>query len=108
MGRRGTLAVVVLVRGDVEVAAWPLVGSDRPDLSVVEALARLQLAARALGCSVRLREVDAQLSEVLDLVGLCEVLAGGAGLGGPEAGRQAEGGEQAGVEEVVMPDDPVA
>ena len=98
--------MVVLVRGGAEVAIWPLVGSDRPDLSVVEELARLHLAARARGCWIQLRDVDAELSELLDLVGLGEVLTG-ARLG-PEAIGEPEDGEEAGVEEVVVPDDPVA
>jgi hypothetical protein len=89
--------MVVLVRDGVEVASWPLVGTGRPDLSVVEGLARLQLAARRLGCSIRLRSARGELPELLDLVGL-----------GVEVGGQAEDREQVRVEEVVMPDDPVA
>lgn len=105
--RRGdTGARVVLVRGDVEVASWPLAGWDHPDLAVVDELARWQLAARRLGCSIRLRGTCVELWELLDLLGLGEVVSGGAGLR-REAGRQAEGGEQVGIEEVVLPDDPV-
>jgi hypothetical protein len=52
-----------------------------PQLSVVDALARLQLAARRAGCTIRLRDPSAELLELLDLVGL-------AGL----VGRPAEGG----------------
>jgi hypothetical protein len=79
-----------------------LAGWDCPDLAVVEELARLQLAARRLGCSVRLRGACVELFGLLDLLGLSEV----AGLC-REVGGEAEGGEQVGVEEVVMPDDPV-
>ena len=92
-------ATVVLVRGPDEVASWPLTGKGRPDLSAVDALARLQLAARRLGCSIRLRDTCAELAELLDLVGLSECL---------QVGGEPEGGEQVGVEEVVMPDDPIA
>jgi hypothetical protein len=99
--------MVVLVRGDTEMASWPLAQCDRPDLSVVDELARWQLAARRLGCSIRLRNACVELVELLDLLGLGEVVSGTAGLLG-EAGREAEGREQGGVEEVVMPDDPVA
>lgn len=99
--------MVVLVRGDTEVTSWPLAQCDRPDLSVVDELARWQLAARRLGCSIRLRDACVELVELLDLLGLGEVVSGIVGLPG-EVGREAEGGEQGGVEEVVMPDDPVA
>ncbi len=98
--------MVVLVRGDVEVASWPLASGGRPDLAVVDELARWQLAARRLGCAIQLRAAGAELVELLELVGLGAVVTGVAGLG-PEAGGQAEGGEQAGGEEVVVPDDPV-
>lgn len=100
----GSNAVVVVVRGDVEVVMGRLVGL-RSDLAVVEALARLQLAARRLGCSIRLRDPTEELCELLDLVGLTFVVAGG--YGSPlEAGREAEGGKHLGVEEVVPPGDP--
>ena len=100
--RRDIHATVVLVCGPDEVACWPFTadaGDGRPDLSTVDALARLQLAARRLGCSIRLRDACADLVGLLDLVGLRECL---------EVGGQPEGGEQLGVEEVVVPDDPVA
>lgn len=99
----GVGAVVVLVRGDAELASWPLPRGDRPDLAVVDQLARWQLGARRLGCSIRLRDACPRLVELLDLVGLGELVSG-LGL---ETRGQAEGGEQRGVEEVVMPDDPV-
>ncbi len=89
--------MVVLVRGNAEVSSWPLAGGSRPDLFMVDELARLQVAARRLGCSIRLRDACTELSGLLDLVGLRV-----------EVGGEAEGGEQASVEEVVMPDDPVA
>jgi len=102
--RPDTYALVVLACGDVEVASWPLAGCGPPDLTVVEQLVRWQLAARRLGCSIRLRAVCGELSELLELLGLGAVVTGGLRF---EAGGQAEGGEQGGVEEVVMPDDPV-
>lgn len=97
--------MVVLVLGDSEVASWPLARGGRPDLTVVDELARLQLAARRLGCSIRLGDACIELVELLDLVGLDDVV-GGTDLR-REVVRKAEGGEQFGVEEVVMPDDPV-
>ena len=90
---------MVLVCGSDEVASWPLTGEGRPDLSAVDALARLQLAARQLGCSIRLRDTSAELTDLLQLCGLRGCL---------QVGGEPEGGEQLGVEEVVMPDDPVA
>ena len=96
--------MVVLLRGDTEVASWPLPAWGRFDLAVVEELARLQLAARRMGYSIRLRGAGVELSDLLDLAGLGEVVAG---LGLEPSGK-AEGGEQAGVKEVVPPDDPVA
>ena len=89
--------ILLLAPGDIELASWPLEGEGRPDLAAVDTVARLALAARRRGWSIRLQDVCAELEELLDLVGLrLEVV------------RQAEGGEEVGVEEVVMADDPVA
>jgi hypothetical protein len=49
------------------------------DLSVVEALARLQLAALRCGFRLQLHGADGGLVELLDLVGLGDVLRGGQG-----------------------------
>jgi hypothetical protein len=106
MRRADASAVLVLVRGDVELASW-LAQWDRADLAVVGQLARWQLAARRLGCLIRLRGACPELVELLDLVGLGELVSPSPGLRFQTRG-QAEGGEQRGVEEVVMPDDPVA
>ncbi len=67
--------MVVVVRGDAEVASWPLAGWGRPDLSVVDELARWQLTARRLGCSIRLRGACVELLELLELVGLGDVVS---------------------------------
>jgi predicted dithiol-disulfide oxidoreductase (DUF899 family) len=72
--------MVVLVRGDVELASWRLTSRDRPGLAVVDELARLQLAARRRGCSIRLRDACVELLELLDLLGLGEVVSDTAGL----------------------------
>ncbi len=93
-------AEVVLLRDGAEVATWPLACEDgRVDLRAVNALARLQLRAKRQGCTVSLRHACPHLVELLELVGLAGVL---------QVNRQTEGLEQGGVEEVVMPDDPVA
>jgi ABC-type transporter Mla MlaB component len=46
-----------------------------PDAVTVDALARLQLAARRHGCTVRLRHASGELRELLAFMGLAEVLA---------------------------------
>jgi ABC-type transporter Mla MlaB component len=45
-----------------------------PDAVTVDALARLQLAARRHGCQVRLRGTSEELRELLDFMGLSDVL----------------------------------
>ena len=100
---RDALATVVLVRGDVELSRWPLPAAGGADLAAVDALVRLQLAARRLGCGIRLCDADADLAGLLVLVGLAEAV----GLAREVVG-QAEHREELGPEEVVVPDDPVA
>ena len=64
---------MLLVRGDIEVASWPLESVPHADLSAIDELARLQLAARRLGCSIRLRGAWPELCELLHFAGLAEV-----------------------------------
>jgi ABC-type transporter Mla MlaB component len=45
-----------------------------PDAVTVDALARLQLAARRQDCQVRLRDASDELLELVDFMGLCDVL----------------------------------
>ena len=92
-------AEVVLLCDKAEVASWPLLCHNGVDLSTVDELARLQLEARRRGCSIWLRQACPELAGLLQLVGLAGVL---------QVGGQAEEAEEAGVEEVVVPDDPVA
>jgi hypothetical protein len=100
----------VLVHDGAGVAIWNLRREGRPDLALVDELARLQLAAKRLGCVIRLRNPDPALSRLLDLVGLAEVIAE---IGEEvratdlvvEVDREAEGGEQVGVEKRVEPGD---
>jgi anti-anti-sigma regulatory factor len=47
-------------------------GLTHPNLAAVNALARLQLTARRLGCRIRLRNAGPELQALLDLVGLGE------------------------------------
>jgi ABC-type transporter Mla MlaB component len=50
------------------------VGSVGPDAVTVDALARLQLAARRYGCQVRLRNASPELLELVAFMGLADVL----------------------------------
>jgi hypothetical protein len=69
-------------------------------------LARLQLAARRLGLSIRLQQPSKELCQLLDFVGLAALgRQGGSGLR-LERGREAEGCKQLRVEKVVEPRDP--
>ena len=47
-----------------------------PDAVTVDALARLQLAARRHGCQVRLRHASSELRELVAFMGLPDVLPG--------------------------------
>jgi STAS domain len=59
-----------------------------PDVAAVDALARLQLAARRSGCRICLQRVAPELRDLLDLMGLAEVFA--SGRSAFEVGRQLE------------------
>ena len=64
-----------------------------PDVHTIDALARLQLAARRLGMEIRLHHASSELLELIAFAGLCDVLR-------VEAGGQAEQWEERlGVEE---------
>jgi ABC-type transporter Mla MlaB component len=93
-------ARVQLECGDAEVLVVDVGGLTNPDVGTVDALARLQLTARRLGCRLQLRRASRELRGVLVLCGLSDVL-------GVEPRRQAEEREQAGrVEERVERGDP--
>ena len=49
-------------------------GALAADISTVDALARLQLNARRVGRSIRLRDAPSELEELIDFAGLSEVL----------------------------------
>jgi hypothetical protein len=68
------ITYVVLMRNDSEVASWPLPGLPRPDMSVIDELGRLQLAARRAGCEIRLRDACGFLWQLVHLAGLAEVV----------------------------------
>jgi hypothetical protein len=81
-----TDAVVVLSQHGEEIARWPLASLRRPDLAVVDDLARVRLAALRLGCSLVVLDACAELRALLDLVGLDAVVP--CGEAGPEPGPQ--------------------
>lgn len=84
---------VVVSHAGVEVAAWPVWLDGRPARESLDEIASCCLQARRLGYDVAVRGRRARwVSSMLSI----EV------LGEPEPG------EEAGVEEVVVPDDPVA
>jgi hypothetical protein len=87
--------MVVLSRNDVELATWPLWWWGRPGLEAVDELARLRLVAGRLGCSIRLRGACVELRDLLDLVGLGEVLLADTGRSA-RTGGEPEGGDEIG------------
>lgn len=96
---RTTRALVTLVHGGGESPLGRVVADDDDlDLALVDALARLQLHAGRLGCSVRLRAVCPRLADLLDVAGLAALL-GACSRSALEARRQAEAREQLDVEE---------
>jgi hypothetical protein len=69
------------------------VGTVKPDVHTIDALARLQLAAGRLGLDVRLRHASADLQDLIALAGLRDVLRVEPG------GQPEEREERVGVEE---------
>ncbi len=67
-------AIVVLAVGGTELARWPLAGSARPDLDVIDHLARLALVARRFGGEIGLHNAGPELLGLIDFVGLDDVL----------------------------------
>jgi ABC-type transporter Mla MlaB component len=65
----------LLEASNAEVAHCDVSGVDC-DAVTVDALARLQLAARRHGCRVRLRHASDELNKLVEFMGLREVLPG--------------------------------
>ena len=63
----------LLESSGADVALCDVRGID-PDAVTIDALARLQLAARRHGCQVRLRHASSELLELLAFMGLSDVL----------------------------------
>jgi ABC-type transporter Mla MlaB component len=64
----------LLERSDADIALCDVTGVE-PDGVTVDALARLQLGAQRSGCRVRLRNASSELLELVDFMGLRDVLA---------------------------------
>jgi len=63
----------LLQESGAEVAVCDVRGVE-PDAVTVDALARLQLGARRVGCRVRLRNASDELRELVAFMGLTDVL----------------------------------
>jgi ABC-type transporter Mla MlaB component len=63
----------LLEEARAEVALCDVAGVE-PDAVTVDALSRLQLAARRHGCRVRLRHASAELADLVAFMGLADVL----------------------------------
>ena len=63
---------MVLRRDGEDVLLGPVYGADRCDLGFVEDLLRVQLAARRFGWTIQLRQVQPDLRELIELVGLTD------------------------------------
>lgn len=99
--------VRAILEGATAVVVCDVAAIDRPDAETVEVMARLQLAARRSGCRVRLRHACGELRDLLELMGLSEVVpCSGSDL---EPRREVEQREPpGGVEEERDPVDPLA
>ena len=93
--------IVILAGDGPPVATFAVGGCGRPDLSVLDTVARLALLARRAGARLALVEVSAELRSLVELAGLPV-----------EMEREPEGGKEAlrvqEVEEVVHPGDATA
>jgi ABC-type transporter Mla MlaB component len=65
---------VLLLDRDSDLVVCDLVELDQRDAVAVDALARLQLTARRLGCTIRLRHADREVRGLVVLMGLCDAL----------------------------------
>ena len=88
--------VCALLEGVGETAVVCEVEGVDPDAVTVDALARLQLAARRQGCRVRLRGASADLLELVVFMGLSHVLPADDGSEAPATPGTRAGGRTGG------------
>jgi len=82
-------AVVLIVRDDGSKETVRIIGEGKPDMSLVDALARMKLIEKRRGSLLRLVEVSEALERMVDLAGLSRELEGE-----PEGGEQHFGVEK--------------
>ena len=88
-----------IVRGDSTIILCDLARLVDADMATVDALARLALRARRMGCAVTLRDPSTELLELVGLAGLGEVLPCAPVSGLEVIGQAEEREEPPGVEE---------
>ena len=88
-----------IVHGDATLILCDVARLSDADMATVDALARLALRARRMGCAVNLREPSTELLELLGLAGLDEVLPCAPASGVEVIGQSEEREEPLGVEE---------
>ena len=88
-----------IVRGDSTIILCDLARLADADIATVDALARLALGARRMGCAVTLRDPSTELLELVGLAGLGEVLPCAPASGLEVIGQPEEREEPLGVEE---------
>jgi ABC-type transporter Mla MlaB component len=86
-------------RGDATIILCDLARLADADIATVDALARLALRARRMGCAVSLRDPSTELLELVGLAGLDAVLPCRPGSGVEVVGQSEEREEPLGVEE---------
>ena len=64
----------LLADPEVDAITCDLSGVVRPDVTALDALARMQLTARRLGRTIRLRHASTEMCALLSLAGLTDVL----------------------------------
>ena len=88
-----------IVHGDATIILCDLARLADADMATVDALARLALRARRMGCAVSLRDPSTELLELVGLAGLGEVLPCATDSGLEVIGQPEEREEPLGVEE---------
>jgi len=73
--RLGTRVPALLEHHGAELLVCDVGALIGPDAVVIDALCRMRLAARRLGCQLALRDASRELRELLSLMGLTDVLA---------------------------------
>jgi hypothetical protein len=95
------------VRTTLRLLTCDVAALTEADLATVDDLARLQLIARRLGMTVRLRDASRELRELLDLAGLGDVVRCSDALSVEPRGQPEQREEPGRVEEEADPGDPI-